>query len=183
MRYQPIFLSTALIVASAGSYSCGSPQATPQSSRPARLTAHSVPPQESGSPLTFGHPASSADTRAITAVTRTFYSAAAKDSGTVLCSLLYSLLEETVAEDFGHEPGPVALRGNSCAVVMTKLYRQDHRRHVAEFAKLRVTSARISYHQALALLSFGESKPSSYIALKRERSIWKINALVANPLS
>lgn len=188
MRCRPILLSTALLGASLAACGCGSSQphsavTAHGSSSSAAVTESRTAPEAANPVLGFGHPASAADMRAIAAVVREYYAAAAADDGARLCSLLYSLFAESVADDYGHEPGPPALRGDSCRVVLTKLFRQRHRQQVAELAALRVTGARIQYHKGLALLSFGSAGPPSYIAVKRERTVWKIDVLVDQPLS
>jgi hypothetical protein len=129
----------------------------------------------------FGQPASAADKRVITALVKSYYTAAAAEDGAKVCSLIYSIFEEAIAEDYGQPPGPPSLRGKTCPVVMTKLFKQRHKQQVSDLAALKVTGVRIKGRRGFVLLSFA-TPGKRYITVKSEHGAWKINALVDNPV-
>jgi hypothetical protein len=113
----------------------------------------------------------------VSAVTRRYYIAAAHHDGGGACSLFYLLLRESVVENYGKPPGPPSLRGKTCAVVMTKFFKQHHRHLSAEAASLRVTGLRVRRNRGTALLRLGKG-PVRYILVARERGAWKVNSLL-----
>lgn len=123
----------------------------------------------------YGQAAGAADTRAITTLVKAYYGAAAAANGARACSLMYSLFAEAIPEDFGRGAGPVYARGNSCPVVMSKLFKHMHSQLATPIA---VTGVRISGNQARALIATKETR-IAYLPVKRERGTWKVNALVA----
>jgi hypothetical protein len=160
--------------------------------------AQSVPPKDhdedrDGSPnsrydsddyavLTFGHEAGTADRRVITALAKGFYAAAAAEDGAKACSLIYSLLAESVPETYGEvATGPPELRGKTCAVVMTKLFKRDHQELIVHNATLKVTGVRVEAKIGYVLLSF-KGVPDRHMALHREFGVWKIDSLIAQKL-
>jgi hypothetical protein len=127
--------------------------------------------------LDYGQQAKPATARLITALVEHYYSAAAADNGGVACSLLYSLLEESIPEDYGQPPGPPSLRGKTCAVVMTKLYKQRLGLLVKESARLEVTSVRVDGKKADVLLHFDTTSEPRYIPAHLEFGKWKIDSM------
>jgi hypothetical protein len=121
----------------------------------------------------LGHVANQNETDVVVALIKRYYAAAAAEDGHLGCSLLYPLIAETVVEDYGRPPGPLALRGGTCAVVVSKVFRQRHRRLVTDIARLHVTQVRTSGNQGLALLTFG-SAPRRYLPLRRHGGAWKV---------
>src|SRR5690242_11761264 len=73
--------------------------------------------------LYWGRAATGADQQAITTLIKRYYAAAAAEDGAQACSLLVPFVAEAVPENYGHQPG---LHGRSCAVVMSKFFRQRH---------------------------------------------------------
>jgi hypothetical protein len=128
--------------------------------------------------LNYGHAARAADERAITTLVNRYYAAAAADDGAKTCSMLYSILAEAVPEEYGQEPAPPALRGTTCAVVMSKLFRQRHRQFAAEAAALEVTSVRVKGTRGLAVLRFATTPEPRKISVRREHGVWKIKELL-----
>jgi hypothetical protein len=131
--------------------------------------------------VTWGSPARAGDVRAVTSLVKRYYAAAAADNGAQACLLIYTLFAEAIPEDYGQPPGPVALRGSTCAVVLTKLFSQQHARVAAENASLEVTGVRVMGGQGRALLGF-TSSPAAFLQLHRERDRWMVGGIIGNPL-
>lgn len=129
----------------------------------------------------FGHAASRAGRHAITALTKRYYAATAADDGANACSMMASALAKAIPEDQGRPPGPPYLRGKTCAVVMSKLFKQYHRQLAAYVATLDVDGVRISGGRGLAVLRF-TTLPGRQIAVEREHGVWKIDALLDEEL-
>jgi hypothetical protein len=132
--------------------------------------------------LAYGHAANAADMRTIATLVRRYYAAAAADNGTTACSLLFTLLAEVIPEDYGQAPGPPSLRGKTCAVVMTKLFKQQHQLLSTNVAMLKVTGARIGEKRGFALLLLGKTHEQRYIPVHREFGVWKVNSLLDSGL-
>jgi hypothetical protein len=127
--------------------------------------------------LHYGHVASAADKRVIAALVERYYAAAAAGDGAKACPLIFSLLAESVPEDYGQPPGPPSLRGKTCAVVMSKLFKQRHQELAVDAATFEVTGVRVDGKRGLALLSFGSVRDRN-IPVHREFGVWKIGDLV-----
>jgi hypothetical protein len=125
----------------------------------------------------FGHPAGATDARLVTAVVERYFAAAAREQGAVACGLLYSVFEETVAKTYGGPGGSPSLRGNTCAAVLTKLFKQQHRQ-LSDGATARVAAVRVDLNLASARFGFGGSKPTRYALAHRERGAWKVDQLL-----
>jgi hypothetical protein len=130
--------------------------------------------------LAFGHAASAADKRAMTALVKRYYTVAAAVDGPKACAMLAPRFAESIVEDYGKEsPGPSYLRsGTTCPAVMALLF-QHFRAQIA--APFDVTSVRVERNQAYALLG-SKATPARYITLERRRKVWWIGALIGNPL-
>lgn len=126
----------------------------------------------------FGHEAGPAQRRPVGTAVEEYERAALSGNGATACSLTYSQFADAIAEDYGRPPGPPALRGNTCAVVLSKLFVQNHRQFVADLGKFRVVEVRIRGHEGIALLARAPaSEPESYIRVQRERDTWKVSEL------
>jgi hypothetical protein len=125
-----------------------------------------------------GQAARPTEERAIAALVKRYYAAAAAGDGAKACRLIYSTLEEAIPEDYGQPPGPAYSRGKTCAVVMSKTFAHSHSQLAGGFA---VTGVRIEGKEARALLG-SRTLPASFILLRRERGVWKINELLGQPL-
>jgi hypothetical protein len=136
---------------------------------------------DDSSVLGFGHAASSTEARAITDLVRSYYAAAAARDGKTACALLYLPLAESVAEDLGQSSGPPYLRGNSCSIVMSKVFTLNNKQLSAYAARLKVSTVRIKKNNGQAVLSF-KTLPGRVLALEREHGTWKIGALVDSEL-
>lgn len=123
--------------------------------------------------LDYGHAANAADKRAITAVLTSYYAAGAADDGPEGCKLLYSLIAETIPEEFTAPD----LRGPTCEVVMSKLFKQHQQQLSADHAALKVTRVRVNGGKGLALLNLGKT-PESHMLLHREGAAWRVESLL-----
>ncbi len=150
------------------------------SSTSATVSTHAPSPQ--AKVITeYGHEASPADKQAITALVNRYYAAAAADDGATACSLIYSPLAESVAEDYGQAPASASLAGTTCQVVMSKLFRQVPGQSSAVLATTEVTGVRVNGRKAFALLR-SKAMPQGDIPLQRELGTWKIGTLIGGPL-
>jgi hypothetical protein len=127
-------------------------------------------------PLPGSRPASAAERRVIARLVTGYYAAAAAADGVAACSRLYSIIAKAVPEDYGRPPGPPALRGKTCAVVMSKLFKVRRRELEAKSATLEVKSVRVRGDRAVALLRFGKA-PERRVLLRREFGVWKMTEL------
>lgn len=127
-------------------------------------------------------PKDEADEQKVAAIVERYYAAAAADDGAKACSMLYSHMANSVAEDYGQPPGPPELRGKTCAVVMSKVFKHRDGQPTADLTAITVIGMRTNKdNEALALLrspamAFGE------ISLHRQGSSWKILQLLGSPL-
>jgi hypothetical protein len=125
----------------------------------------------------YGHEASPADKQAITALVKRYYTAAAADDGATACSLIYSPLSESVAEDYGQAPGPAYLNGKTCAVVMAKLFRRLPGQSPSVLAATEVTGVRVNGRKGYALLH-SAAIPEGDIPVTRELGTWRVGTLI-----
>jgi hypothetical protein len=129
----------------------------------------------------YGQEASPADKKAITALVKRYYAAAAADDGATACSLIYSPLSESVAEDYGQAPGPASLAGKTCQVVMSKLFRQVPGQPSSVLATTEVTGVRVKGRKGYALLR-SKAIPEGDISVERELGTWKVVTLIGGAL-
>ncbi len=155
-----------------GAYGAGSSDSDGDGDNPAK-TPHD---KDDGPVLAGSHAAGPADRRRIEQLVTGYYAAAAKGDGALLCSLLYSVTAGSIAQDYGKPPGPPALRGGSCAVVMSKLLALRARELAAKQASLRVVGVRVRGGRAVALLRFA-GMPERRLTLRREHGMWKVSEL------
>lgn len=125
----------------------------------------------------FGSAADPQDATAVSALLRRYYSIAARGDGAIGCSLIYSVLAEAIVEDYGTSLGSRALKGDTCAVVMSKLFKQEHKELAKKAKTLRVNSVRVSGRRGIAILTF-DGSTDRYISVQHERNRWKLDALL-----
>lgn len=128
---------------------------------------------DDGPVLYFGHAANAAEGRTITVLVKHYYAAAAANDGATACSLIYSIIAESVADEYGQSP---ALSGKTCAVVMSKLFKQRHRELATEAAGLEVTRMRVSGDRGLVLLRLGTALERR-VPVRREHGAWRLAVL------
>jgi hypothetical protein len=125
----------------------------------------------------YGHRAGAVDTREVTRLLKRYYTAAVADNGKRGCSLIYSNLVKEIPYFYGNSPNYPALRGKTCAAVMSKVFRPHRRRLIVDLATLEVTELRVKGPEGLALLSF-RGMPHRNILVYHEGNVWKINELL-----
>jgi hypothetical protein len=135
----------------------------------------------------FGHAASAADRRTIAALVKRYYAAGAAGDGAAACALIYSGLAnspnlgEAAEAAYPPAPGVPLLRGQSCARIMSLLFKEDHQRLAADLATAIVTRVRVKGSRGLALLGF-RTTPERQIPLRREHGAWKVETLLDREL-
>lgn len=121
---------------------------------------------------TYGREAGSADKRAITAVVKSFYAAAAADDGQKACLLLSSSVAIGLAED---KLGQAA--GKTCATAVSALFKQQRGQLAAEdVGTMVVISAHVKGDLGLAVLGFKRT-PRRQLIVEREGHAWRVGAL------
>lgn len=129
----------------------------------------------------YGHAASPAEARVIAALVKRYYTTAVAENGQAGCAMIASPLAKSVAETLGQTRGQPDLRGDTCATVMTKVYKLNHRQLSAYDATLEVSSVRLKRDGGVAILRFA-NLPGRQIAVTREDGQWKIQALIDSEL-
>ncbi len=123
-------------------------------------------------------PADASDRRAITALILTYYRLAMAEDGTTACSLLYSPLAEATPEDYGSFAGPSYMKGDTCPVILSKMFEHFHPLLAIELPKLKVARVLLEEHHGKAILSFGPHLPERTILVTREGPrAWKLASL------
>lgn len=128
---------------------------------------------------TFGPAASPLEHEAIATLLKRYYDAAAADDGALACTLLDPLVAEAAVEEHRPGKGPPALRGRTCAQVLTKLFAQHHRELVEEAAALRVGWAQTKDQRATVLADFGPTR-ERLVLVHRAHGTWQMDALLEN---
>jgi hypothetical protein len=131
--------------------------------------------------INWGHAAGAADFRAVSAVVKAYYAAGAAGSGARGCSLIYSLLADEIPEEYGEGNGPAGLRGTTCAVVVSELFRHRRAQFRIASASLRVLRVRVRGLRGLAFLRLPHT-PIHDIPVHREHAAWRVEALIDTPL-
>jgi hypothetical protein len=125
----------------------------------------------------YGHAASAADTRSITTLLRRYYAIARAGDGAQACTMIDPGLAKAAPVDYG-QFGPGYLRGSkTCAAVMSRLFKHEHRLISAEIPHLKFMSVRLEGSRGLILLGFG-SLPERQITVVREGGVWKLAVLL-----
>jgi hypothetical protein len=135
-------------------------------------------PYESG-----GVVASAADRREVTAVVKRYYAAVATDDGAEACQLLYPPLGKSIAEDYGNSAKPLYMRGNTCAVVMSKLFRHRRGRPTSDVAGIEVTGVRILNGIAAVALLRSPTMRLGETSLHREGATWTVEQMLGGSLN
>lgn len=125
--------------------------------------------------LYYGHAADPADQSASIALVRRYFAAAAAENGATACSLLVPFIAESVVEDEGQSPG---LHGGTCAAVMAKLFRRDHRLLALKNDTLKVIDVRVAGGKALAVLDFPTIPEVRQLVERRVAGRWRLLELL-----
>jgi hypothetical protein len=121
--------------------------------------------------LHYGHAADAAVRRASVALVMRYFAAAAAEDGARACSLLAPFIAESVAEQNGHSP---ALRGATCPVVISKLFKLHHRRLALKNTTLRISEVRIEGDRGLVVLAFPTIPEVRQITERRIAGTWRL---------
>jgi hypothetical protein len=134
----------------------------------------------------YGHPAAGGDASAITVLVKRYYAAALNEDGAAACSLLTSRLRRdpaltrSIPEDrFDRTPVPKVSRGEGCAQILSRLFKEHHGSLVSEGSTLQITGARVEGAHGLALLGFG-SVGERWMPVAREDGAWKMGAVLGH---
>ncbi len=131
---------------------------------------------------TAGVAASRANRQAITALVKDYYAAALAGDGARACSLLHRQLADSVAEDYGNQASSPELRGKTCPVVMSKVFRYRRGQPTSDIAGIEVTGVRIvDGDMAIALLR-SPTMAVGETSLQREGGIWRMDQLLGSSL-
>jgi len=128
----------------------------------------------------YGAAANPAVRGAVTALIKSYYAAAAAEDGARACSLIYSIFAEEIPEVYGEPPGSPTLRGGTCAIVMSKVFKQNHRTFVTEQATLHVSAVRVKRLRGRVLLIV-KGLGIREMLVHREHSVWRIDSLLPGP--
>jgi hypothetical protein len=154
--------------------------ATPDVSRPSFFSGPRHPDAQDGDDdpgsldddpiLNYGHTASKPDRLAITALIFGYYRAAASGDGKAGCSLLYSLIAETLSEDYGQSVDAVS---PTCSATLSVLFEKEHHRLVADAHMMKVDSVRVDGSRAYVLLNLGRAS-QRYTVVHRDGGAWRV---------
>jgi hypothetical protein len=132
--------------------------------------------------LGFGRAASPADRRAIAALVERYYRVAAARDGARGCAMIVASLSKSLPEVLGGPAGLSYLSGKTCAQVLTKVFRQNHRQMAVFATGLRVSAVRMRGREAIVVMTF-RRLPARQLRVVREDGAWKIGALLDAELS
>jgi hypothetical protein len=133
-----------------------------------------VDKDDDGEVVEYGNAANPADKLAIASFVRQFYKAADASDGTALCSLVVPSLAKQIPKEFGKASDPPYLQGKTCAEIMTRLYRYNHRQINTEATGFKLTGARVKGDSGYALLAFTTMREPRFIFVERKGGTWKM---------
>jgi hypothetical protein len=132
---------------------------------------------------TAGVAASDAERSAIAALVKRYYAAVAADNGAQACSLLYPPLGKAIVEDYGNSVSPSYLRGKTCSVVMSKIFKHRRGQPTSDVSGIEVTGVRVVNGTAAIVLLHSPTMPVGEISLSREGKKWTVDLLLGGSLS
>jgi hypothetical protein len=119
--------------------------------------------------LTFGRVAGPTETRAAAVVVERYYRAVAVNDGATACRLMYPSMAQATPETIG----PLAGRHESCATVMTLLFRTRDGSPTRDVAGIVVAKLRVKGARGIALLR-SPTMHEGEIVLRREGRRWMV---------
>jgi hypothetical protein len=137
---------------------------------------HSYHDSDDDITLSFGSSASVTEEQKVTRVVMLYLAAAIADNGAKMCSLMSPTFASAGVEDYGRPPGPPALRGDSCSMVITKVFKYS-----PLTSAFQVTGIRVAKSRGIALLA-SRTMPASKLPVGRDAGAWKVVALTPVPL-
>ncbi len=129
----------------------------------------------------YGRPASAADRRLITALVRRYYAAAAAGDGSTACEMMTAPIVNSIPHTVGGPAGPPYLRGKTCPLILSKIFKQNHEQLSTYNALMHVDGVRRSGDQALLIMRF-KGLPARDIEVVHEHGTWKMDALLDDEL-
>ncbi len=176
-RLTTLFTTTALAL---GMLACGH---SSQDRRPGSTSAAASQPKldrdndgdnndDDAHVLDYGHAPTAIERNQLATLVSSYYRAAAAGNGAKACALLMPFVAESVAENLGHQPN---LRGTTCTVVMSKLFKSRHTLIANESASLKFYAVRVNGDKALTILSFANLPEVRQLTERRERyGTWRV---------
>lgn len=132
--------------------------------------------------VSYGHAASNSEFRAIAALVKRYYQAAAAERGVEACAMLLRTFAEIVPEEDGTRFDPPYMRGKTCPVVARKLFKARHREIAAQLPGMKVTLVRVGASSALVVLKVSGTSEPQKITLGREDGAWRMKELLDSPM-
>lgn len=129
--------------------------------------------------LGYGPPADTADRRAIIALIKRYYKVAAADDGAKACSMLDSLIVESIEEEHHLGKGSRSLQGATCAQIMSKLFAHRHRELVEDVAAFRITTVELRGNRGMVLAPFSPTREMQLL-VHRQHGVWTMDAPLDN---
>jgi hypothetical protein len=129
----------------------------------------------------FGHEASR-PTRAIIARLVTRYMAAAgAENGAEGCTMLIRTLAESLVSSYGLHGPPYLLGGKTCASVLSRIFKHEHRQLAGEARMTDVDGVRVEGDRGLAFIGRG-GMPERLIVVLRVEGKWGVAVMEGGPM-
>jgi hypothetical protein len=123
----------------------------------------------------YGHAASGADGRAISALVKRYYTAAAANDGAAVCSLIETELAAALSHEYVRKSASPSTASASCPEAVSSLLHQNLQWSPADVAAMKVADIRVDGKHALALLDLHSA--DYQILLEREGGAWRFAEL------
>jgi hypothetical protein len=168
---RPLAATLAAVLLCFGACACG------DASKAARAPHHSDRDNDNdhndddSGVLGFGHAADAVEMSSLVALVKRYYAAAAAANGAQACALLVPLQAESVVEEDGRSG---KLRGDSCSVVMSKLFRLNHALLAGKARAMKIIAVRIRGDTGLVAIEFPEIYEARQIGVRRVAGGWKV---------
>ena len=192
-RVSSLLVWTALALVALAVVGCSG--GTKTASRPAPGSSAALPPSDGDNDIdslgqgrydrdndadpTYGPAVSASERPAIVSLIERYYRIAAAGNGARACSLLYPLVAEITVEEHRPGKGPPALRGRTCAQVLSRIFAQGHRELAEDVATMHVGWIQLQARQAVALVHFGPNR-ERVVRVHRAPGGWQMYAPIDN---
>jgi hypothetical protein len=130
----------------------------------------------------YAPPADPADRKAIVELISRYYAVAARGDGARACSMLDATFAELLVEEHRGR-GPRALRGDTCAHILSKLFEQRHRDLAEDIAggyRVLVVQARGNRGYALVRFPSRNELRELELIVRRTHGVWKMDVVLDN---
>lgn len=115
---------------------------------------------------------------AIAKLVRRYLEVALAGDGATACSLLYSLVAESIEDTNGRPPGRSPYQEvEPCSAIVTRLFKQNHAQLAAEMRTLQVSGVYTNGRRGIVLLHV-DNMPPHAITIHREFGTWKISDIL-----